>query len=273
LEKSAVDDELRQSLHDRLDHLLDQRSRIESPHPVNALGAMYAGVFPNAIEPKNRQRARSLFLESVRLARDTLGDGIIRAGLPRTYTVESEQRDLLRGWLRVFHPLLQPWPAVWAVEPDTKELSVFDVLDSLSALDAGEIRPIFAANKGKNRRANRWSLARTKLEALVWKKRLRALGYEEKAANYEITVAFGEQWDTIRKWKVQCEQTLGESHVSAALDYAGSDIDGYLRKTDGMLGGSSLNASFGLKTAGENYRNELRRSADLSKRKPSSREE
>jgi hypothetical protein len=141
-------------------------------------------------------------------------------------------------------------------------------MDALRALDAGEIRAVFVAKTGKNRRANRWTLARTKLEALAWKKRLLALGYAEKAANFEITKAFGEQWDTIRKWRVQCEQILGADHVRATLDYAGGASDVYMRPaTGGMFAAAKVAPLTNLESAGTAYRAELRRSGELSKRK------
>jgi hypothetical protein len=153
------------------------------------------------------------------------------------------------------------------MENPAKELSVFDVLNALSALGAGEIQPIFEANRGKNRRANRWSLARTKLDALVWKKRLVATGLTEKQAKYRVMVAFGEQWDTIRKWEPQCEQILGRFHVFWELSYAGGENDFYVRPGWAGFFRRTPDIDAALTAAGAKYRHELIRSAVGSKAK------
>lgn len=259
-----VDETMRRSFHERLDLILDLRSELEVP-AENALAALLGN---HHQQVHSESGAGNLFDEAVQLARDILGEGVRRAGLRRKYKKGEEERTLLRSWLLAIAPLVAVQPSsILALIPE-KELSLFDVIDALSALDAGEIRPLFAANTGKNRRANRWSLAQTKLQALVWKKRLLALGHAEKSANYEITKAFGEQWDTMRRWKVQCEQILGADHVKWELAYAGSSTDMYIRPpAQGMFGNWRPNPDDGLMRDGNAYQQELRRSAELSKRK------
>jgi hypothetical protein len=200
-----VDDATRANMHVRLDKILDRRGQVEPVHPLNSLAAL----LPTIPVDGDPVASNVLFREGVELLRDVLGESVRATALQRRFTSDDEQRRILRGWVNLLWPLLHVTPStVLGIAPQ-QELSVFEVLDALSALDAGEIRPLFVANTGKNRRANRWSLARAKLEALAWKKRLVALGHSEKDASYQVTVAFGEQWDTIRKWKRQCEQILG----------------------------------------------------------------
>lgn len=260
-----MDEATRQKLHDQLDKLLDAREGVDAAarSSLNAL----APFFP---EPVDEALAGRVFWAGVALARDALGDVIRRAALKRTYERTSEQRHLLQEWLSMLWPLVhvQSLPAL-GIGPRPKEFTIFDAMDALSALDAGEIRPAFVANTGKNRRANRWTLARTKLEALAWKKRLVALGYADKAANFEVTKAFGEQWDTIRKWMLQCEQILGAEHVRATLDYAGGPGDLYIQPSIvGMFAaGATPDPLEKLELAGAVYRAELKRSSELSKRK------
>lgn len=260
-----VDEAIRRSLHQRLDLILDLRGEVEVLVSPNALGGLLGNQFQQV---RSDNAARQVFDEAVELARDTLGEAIRRAGLRRTYQRGDEERMVLRSWLIAVAPLINVQPStVLALAPDS-ELALIDVVDSLSALDAGEIRPIFMANTGKNRRANRWSLARTKLNALIWKKRLLALGHAEKSANYEITKAFGEQWDTMRRWKVQCEQILGTHYVKWQLEHAGSAGDIYLRTSPHpQFGNWKPDPADGLKREGDAYQHELRRSAELSKRK------
>jgi hypothetical protein len=216
----------------------------------------------SAFTNEDRVKARDLMSDVIALAHDIVGHTVVSLGMPGTYHKDG---DVLRAWLSVLYPLLEQ--AFVPPGIGKRILSVFDVMDALSALDAGEVQPIFVPNKGKNRRANRWSLAKAKLDALAWKKRLCALGYAEKAANHEITLAFGEQWDTIRKWKRQCENILGENSVYAALLMAGSRMDGYVDKSAGTFCSLRLDPKAGLKAAGEKYRAEVARSAELSKRK------
>jgi hypothetical protein len=259
-------EERRRELHQWLDQILDQRELLQPS--VNALAAF----FPAAPQQANSaDEARELWKKGIAINSDVLGDAVRSSGVDRLYDNDCEQRELLKGWLWDLYPLLHTAPqGVLGIAPKN-ELSIFDVLDALSALDAGEIRPLFLANKGKNRRANRWSLARAKLEALVWKKRLRALGYAEKAANFEVTMAFGEQWDTIRKWKPQCEQILGTVRVSASLMHAGSSHDHFTKPRPRGIGAFAsafrLDPMESLKRAGSIYRLELTRSAELAKRK------
>jgi hypothetical protein len=265
-----MDEVARKSLHDWLDAILDRRAEIEPPAKLNALGAL-VGLSP-LIPAVEEQEALQLFQSMLRLAIDALGEGVRRAALHRFYRTDAGQREVLRGWLNQVWPLLNAPPfGVLGIAPD-QELTIFEVMDALSALDAGEIRPLFRANTGKNRRANRWSLGRAKLEALTWKKRLVALGYLEKAANFEVTKAFQEQWDTIRKWRAQCEQILGDEHVTVALELAGNAGDYFMQPRPaggGIFGAITAPPEplTALKNAGDRYRAELRRSVELSKRK------
>jgi hypothetical protein len=198
-----------------------------------------------------------------------MGFGVREIVLGGAYSDEADQRIILRSWLEAMIPLLYRRPNALAAFMPKRQLNVFQVINAINALDAGEVQPIFEPKKGKARRANRWSLAQTKLEALAWKKRLIALGETEKNANYAITVAFGEQWDTIRKWRSQCEDILGVNHVTWELEFAGSPKDLYIDTPGtGMFGSSQrLDPQKGLEFAGTAYRNELKRSAELSKRK------
>ena len=268
-ELATMDEVARKRLHDWLDAILDRRAEIEPPTKANSLGAL-VGLSPPIAAVDERDALR-VFQSMMRLATDALGEGVRRAALHRCYRTVSGQREVLRGWLRLLWPLLNTPPFGLQTNPD-QDLTIFEVMDAVSALDAGEIRPLFRANTGKNRRANRWSLARAKLEALTWKKRLVALDYLEKAANFEVTKAFQEQWDTIRKWKAQCEQILGDEHVTVALELAGSAGDYFMQPRPaggGIFGAITAPPEplAALKNAGDRYRTELRRSAELSKRK------
>ncbi len=259
-----LDEGVRRDLHDQLDRLLDDRSAIEIER-TRTLGSLITG-FHN-FEVSDAAAARKLYLEAIDFAGRLTGEAVRSAAIVRTYEDDSEQRRLLQGWLTDLSPLLTVPPLSILGAAPRRELTLFDAIDALSALSAGEIQPIFAANTGKNRRANRWSIAKAKLDALAWKQRLIALGYKEKAANYEITLAFGEQWDTIRRWRPQCEEILGSAQVAFHLEYAGSSQDFYMKRGGGLFGFRRPDPLRSLQSAGQGYQYERKRSAELSKRK------
>ena len=96
------------------------------------------------------------------------------------------------------------------------------------------------------------------------------MGLHEKEASFRVTIAFTEQWETIRKWKSQCEEILGEPHVAWELYFAGSDTDPFVRPPPnraGMFGNSRIDPEEALKAAGARYKRERTRAAELSKRK------
>ena len=259
-----VNDQLRRSLHKRLDDLLDRRSALEVDATVNVLGQLEVHCATTALLVA---RSRPLVRDAAQLARDLVGDNLQDAAFRCGPEDQKRPREILKDWLGLVLPLLKQRPHFGFLK---RQLTVYDVLDGLSALDAGEVQPLFKANTGKNRRANRWTLARTKLSALAWKKRLLAMGVPDKEASFRVTVAFQEQWETIRKWKSQCEEILGEDHVKWDLHFAGDETDPFIhppQTRSGMFGSSRLDPDQALATAGANYVRERRRAAELSKRK------
>ena len=254
---------MRRELHDQLDRLIDARNAIEIER-ANALGSLITGF--HVFEVTDAAAARKLYTEAIEFAGGLIGEAVRDAAIVRTYQDESEQRRLLQGWLTDLLPVLTAPPLSLLGAAPRRELTVFEVLNALSALGAGETQAIFAAKTGKNRRANRWSIAKAKLDALAWKQRLIALGHKEKAANYEITVAFGEQWDTIRRRRPQCEEILGKAHVEFHLAHAGSSRDFYMKR-GGLFGFRRPDPLQSVRSAGDVYKYERSRSAELSKRK------
>ena len=262
-----MDDAAREALHRELDRILDRRAELELRHPLNAL----LGVAPtdrNPVGSPGHRMASELFTDAITLASDMLGAITKQVALGASYDRDAEQRPILKRWLNMLVPLIYSPPPFSLVSAGKRVLTVFDVQNALSALDAGEVMPLLRPFRGRNRRKNHWSLARAKLGALMWKKRLRALGYGEKDANFRITVAFGEQWDTIRRWQAQCESILGLPTVRASLGFVGKPGDPYLEGSrTGMIGMSQLDPLKALEMAGADYQQEKRRAAELSPRK------
>jgi hypothetical protein len=258
---SRFSDDGRARLHADLDWLMDAVDALEPDSqeaPLdNGLAYLLAG---NTPPPAPTLHSQDLLSCAVGLVRQVLGERVLTAALELPVTKSESERRQLRHWLHSFSSLLirsngySPGPNLY-----------FGIMDALSALEAGEIRPIFKANTGRNRKANIWTLATCKLEALAWKKRLVALGHHEKSANYEVTQAFREQWDTIRRWLGQCERVLGRDRVVFMLHHAGGPSDAYVHSRKGMIGRRPpLDPVKGLSDAGARYRNELARTAELS---------
>lgn len=264
-----INAELRQQLHNELDEVLDFRRNLEGENaqPVNALAGL-GQYHTAAIAQEDRYKAIKLFRQAIAFASRVIGQPTRDAVIERTYQTDDQARRVLASWIQHLRPILQlPPKSLLGLIPD-RELTTFGVEHALKALNAGEVQPIFRPVKGKNRRANRYSLAQAKLEALIWEKRLRALGHHTKDAKHMVTVAFGEQWDTIRKWHAQCQDILGADSVRFSLEFSGSSHDRYLSKSTGLLGALSRpDPAKYLGWAGDEYKRERARSAELSKRK------
>lgn len=264
----TLDSETREWLHSSLDRLIEQAEQAEQKYTdpdatasvatYPAVNALLAVRPPQANVPP--WVADAIIVEGMKLLSSAVGPAVLRGYFDRPASTGPELRRLLRFWIWALNPLLDRG----IYSGGSESLSIWKVMDGLSALDAGEIQPLFRAETGRNRRANRWTLARCKLEALVWKKRLIALGMTEKRANHKITVAFGEQWDTIRKWRDQCSRILGAAHVASMLTFAAGPTDPFLNGRRGMFGASApLDHEKGLAADGERYREELNKVSSL----------
>lgn len=261
--------EWRQQLHARLDAILDLRIELEDeagmPHraeyPSFALGlGSYAQHSTTPAGPK----ARALLKDAIAVTADAVGIPLRCAALQQPAEGGPGQREALRTWLSTLEPLFKlPAPNLLAGNDCLEEYTVWL---GLRALDVGEVWEIFRPGDRGNRPANLYSLSVARLSALEWKRRLIALGHSEGDANREITTAYGEQWDTIRKWKASCCATLSEAYVAAFLQHAETDEKFRQSGYRGGLFGKIMAEPFSvrLERAGQKYRYEKKLAADLS---------
>ncbi len=254
----------RQRLHAKLDAVIDTRAQIEAEAqitPPNALslGLSYAHLSTTPIGA----RSRDLVTEAASLVAEAVGEPLRCAAFQTPANDGPGQRTALRDWLSLLTPILDlPVPTILGSAPD-QYLEERTVWLGLRALDVGEVWTIFEPGKRGNRPANLYSLSLARLGALQWKRRLLSLGYSEGDANREITAAFGEQWDTIRKWESSCSATLGDYFVSSGLKRAEFDEKGRSRP-NGMFASHYQAPLERLQSAGSRYRHEKRRAAELS---------
>ena len=238
--------------HDRLDRLLDETNMAKTQAVARAAPAV------------TTYDAERLLQDGLGLLTSVLGDDVLGRALDRPSADPRGEREQVIHWVRAIFPLLH-----CTHRRNSRHLSPFDLIGAIAALEAGEVQPIFQAAKGRNRKSNRWTLAHRKLDALVWAKRLVALGWDQEEARKEVADAFGVPWDTIRHWDRQCASLLGAS-VAFAIESAGGRSDPYLHETGGFTRRPRIEDwQAGLARSGELYRDELKKGASRSKRRPS----
>jgi hypothetical protein len=265
LDLAQLHSDWRQRLHAKLDAIIDRRDELEAeagvtpPSAFVALRLSYAHLSMTAAGPK----ARTLMREAASLAAEAVGEPLRCAAFQTPANDGPGQRAALRDWLSMLTPILDlPMPTFLGSAPN-EYLGEHTVWLGLRALDVGEVWQIFQPGKRGNRPANLYSLSLARLAALQWKRRLLSLGFSEGDANREITAAFGEQWDTIRKWEASCSATLGKVFVADGLNRADHDEKARPRST-GLTAAYDQEPLERLAFAGTQYRQAKRLAAELS---------
>lgn len=113
---------------------------------------------------------------------------------------------------------------VWQPVLDMQdEYSYFweDLIDEIERLPYGDepelLRPA-VRNRGEHSQPAR--IAQCRLAALQWAKFLKSKQIRPKQYKQEICLAFGPDWETIRKWQNSVERTLGAPSVAWRLEAA-----------------------------------------------------
>jgi len=261
-------------LHKALDALLDSRAKWDRVNVADSDTSVLGRLFLRSVshahlaeEPAGSD-ARELMGQAANFLRDVLGPAVRSAALQLPIRDGDGGKNVLSGWLRLLEPILDTsQPTIIGGAPD-QYLALFEVFVGLSALKAGEVQPLFQPGERGNKPANAYSLALAKLLALEWKETLGALGYKDGEANNLISQAFGEQWDTIRKWRRSCATVLDEFMVSYCIRKAG-DVSRYQSRFAQGFFGAPRTPEEDLRSAGNLYRMERRRAAEASRSKKS----
>ena len=262
IREKAKNPEWRRVLHEKLDAIIDRSADFEARADVQPSAFGFASYAYLAKSPFRRD-AQGLLRAATELAAEATGVPVRAAALQAPANDGPGQRAALREWLNAFDPLTQlPQPTIMGNDFDDC-LAEHTVWLGLRALDVGEVWDIFQPGHRGNRPANLYSLSMARLSALEWKRRLLSLGHSEGEANRQITAAYGEQWDTIRKWESSCGVTLGKDFVAASLRRADHDEKHHVAPRS-LFGKLMDPPATRLQRSGDKYRTEKRRAAELS---------
>lgn len=145
---------------------------------------------------------------------------------------------------------------------DLHPSSLLAASEELAALASGDAPAIFAQHqRNRAQRTNAYRLAQRQLAAFEWEAFLAEMGEATAVRRARITMAFGAQWDTVRKWRSPISRLLGSRHLE--------DVERHARLTaqqGWQLRGRTCSDSEALVSDGRAYQDELRRqSSSLEK--------
>jgi hypothetical protein len=129
---------------------------------------------------------------------------------------------------------VQPWFPIFGV-PETERDVWYQVFKEMWLFEHGDepekLRPR-QRKKGEHR--HRGEMALRKLRALQWDALLQAEGLQQSRYRPEIELAFGADWQTIKKWRGGISKVLGPEFVEASILRAaeGKSAEGFLRYPD-----------------------------------------
>lgn len=119
---------------------------------------------------------------------------------------------------------LRTWQPVLAMH-DEGDFWWDDIIDEIERLQFGDEPEIFVPAPrppGSNRQPAK--IASQRISALQWAKYLGTRGIKPYAYKRQISLAYGTDWEAIRKWRIAAEKLFGEDFVGRRLADA---ADGY----------------------------------------------
>lgn len=195
-------DEIRETLHWRLEALLNAKDRIiRLADPENEP--------PDGVLRRNRLSA---IREAAALFESICGPWIKASELDTDY----DELDFIALSLRLWQPLLGIEPAheIWN--------ELIDEIQRLAFGDTPEILVPASRAPGSHRQPAKLTFRR--LTALQWAAFLKANGLSTRQTHSAISLAYGPDWDAIRKWRQAAAKMFGEAYVSNVITNA---KDGY----------------------------------------------
>ncbi len=188
-EKLASDPFFREMLHRSLDALLDDRLRLSLD------------------EEGIRDRASYYIVRSSTFLALCIGNEIMRLAFDPVSDEGNSANQALSARLCALFPLIRFGSDPWE---ETKGLSVWDIVEELYAIEAGEPPSILTANKRKpGQRKSRYRQAILRLAALEWDEVLKEEVNDTEKRHTLIAEAFGTSWETIAHWRRGITKTLG----------------------------------------------------------------
>lgn len=164
-------------------------------------------------EPTNviRQNRYDLCRQAAKLINDICGDWVKLA--PETDA--KTPVDFVALSLFVWMPVL--------AMNDRKDFFWSDVLDEIERLKFGDepeiLRPV-PRMRGEHRQPGK--LARSRANALMWAEYLKSKGLKPREYKAQINLAFGADWDAIRKWRESVARVYSQNYLDSRLKEATS---------------------------------------------------
>lgn len=193
-----LSDDEREALHFRLDALLNGVRRIQRMSD------------PEYEAPRHiiRQNRIDLCRQAASFLGDICGDWI-----KLSENDGLDPLDFVRMSLQVWKPVLDM--------QDEHDFFWEDVLEELSNMPFGDEPEIFvSAPRPPGTSKQPAKLTQKRLTALQWAEFLRAREIKPKAYKQQISLAYGADFETIRKWRLAAEKLFGSDFVNDRLQDA-----------------------------------------------------
>ena len=119
---------------------------------------------------------------------------------------------------------LQMWQPAIAMH-DAHDFFWDDLIDELQRLPFGDEPELLTPAKrppGSHHQPAKLSFKR--LSALIWAGFLKSKAVKPAIFKRDISLAYGADWDAIRKWRQSCARVLGDSFIERRLDRAAQGI-------------------------------------------------
>ncbi|WP_157093122.1 hypothetical protein [Paraurantiacibacter namhicola] len=115
---------------------------------------------------------------------------------------------------------LQIWQPAIAMH-DRNDFFWDNLIDELQRLPFGDEPEVLKpAKRPPGSHSQPAKLSFRRLTALIWAGYLKSKGVKPADFRRDISLAYGADWDAIRKWRQSCSKVLGSSIVERNLEYA-----------------------------------------------------
>ena len=203
-----------------LDELLDKRVEFEGaqlPKPNIELLANALGV------GNDRSAAIELYLKFVDLLSRAMGDRVKIAANLSSSSNDATKRMSLALQLKLLREIFVLPQGLFSLGGNAGCLDPDEITDALTALNHGEVMPLFEPVKLKGTSANRFTRALHKRRALCWRAFLSERAGRKKRASSDVADAFGVTPEALRTWNGQCTTIFGTWDIENRLRQAATD--------------------------------------------------
>lgn len=137
----------------------------------------------------------------------------------------ADRLELVDGLFEMADPHGSPG-SLWAAAQEARAVAHGDAPRTFKQLPS----------QGKrSSRLNTYRLAHHQVRALAWAELFRERGVAPSAYQGQIALAFGETWETIRKWRSKLRERLGSAEVDERIWFASSISSPWRRLSDEQI--------------------------------------